>query len=123
MKKDPLLIVKQFNECINNKDLVGLTSLMTDDHTFIDREGTSTKTKVVNTRNWSKFFSMVPDYKNTFTRIELAQGKVIIIGYAFWSEGQPLDYVIWTAKISDNLIKEWRIYQDTEQNRHILNIH
>ena len=123
MKKlDPTLIVRQFNECINNKDLVGLTKLMTDDHTFIDRDGTETKTKKVMTQNWGKFFAMFPDYKNTFTRIESTQDMVTIIGYAFWSNGQPRDHVIWTAKISNDLIKEWRIYEDTEQTRHILHL-
>ena len=87
---DPKLIVRQFNDCINNKDLVGLTKLMTDDHTFIDRDGTETKTKKVMTQNWRKFFDMVPDYKNTFTKIESTNDMVIIIGYAFWSKDQPL---------------------------------
>ena len=123
MKKlDPKLIVRQFNDCINNRDLIGLTKLMTDDHTFIDRDGTETKTKKVMTENWRKFFAMVPDYKNTFTKIESTKDIVIIIGYAFWSKDQPLDNIIWTAKISDDLIKEWRIYQDTEQTRHTLNL-
>lgn len=37
--KDPKLIALQFNECINKQDIKGLSSLMTDDHTFIDRAG------------------------------------------------------------------------------------
>jgi hypothetical protein len=37
--KDPKLIALQFNDCINNQDLEGLSLLMTDDHAFIDREG------------------------------------------------------------------------------------
>ena len=121
-KIDPTIIVRQFNDCINNKDLDGLTKLMTIDHTFIDRDLTETKTKKVMAKNWGKFFEMFPEYKNTFTRIESTQNVVTIIGYAFWSKGQPSDHVIWTAKISKNLIKEWRIYEDTEQTRHILNL-
>lgn len=37
--KDPKLVALQFNEYINNQDINGLTNLMTEDHTFIDREG------------------------------------------------------------------------------------
>jgi len=37
--RDPKLIVLLFNECINNQDVEELTSLMTEDHTFIDRKG------------------------------------------------------------------------------------
>ena len=74
------------------------------------------------TQNWRKFFEMVPNYKNTFTRIESYQNNVTIVGYAFWSDDQPHDSVIWTAKISNNLIQEWRIYNDTEQSRRVLNL-
>ena len=50
-KKDPQLIILEFNECINNQDINGLTNLMTEDHTFIDSEnridkGKETMTKV-----------------------------------------------------------------------------
>jgi ketosteroid isomerase-like protein len=31
-------IALQFNDCINNRDIEGLTDLMTEDHVFIDME-------------------------------------------------------------------------------------
>jgi ketosteroid isomerase-like protein len=37
--KDPKLTALQFNEHINNQDINRLSGLMTEDHTFIDREG------------------------------------------------------------------------------------
>jgi ketosteroid isomerase-like protein len=121
-KKDPEQIVNQFNECISKKDLIGLTNLMTDDHVFIDRDGTVTKSKKTMTQLWEKFFEMAPDYKNTFTHIHVSTDFAVIIGYAYWSKDQPIDYVIWTAKIKNNLIQEWRIYDDNQQNRQILNL-
>ena len=36
--RDPKLIALLFNECINNQNIEGLTSLMTEDHTFIDHK-------------------------------------------------------------------------------------
>jgi len=36
--RDPKIIVLQFNEYINNHDIKGLSSLMTEDHVFIDRK-------------------------------------------------------------------------------------
>ena len=119
---DPKLIVNQFNECINYKDLIGLTNLMTDDHIFIDRDGTVTKSKKIMTQMWKKFFEMLPDYKNTFTKIHTSSNFAIIIGYAFWTKDQPIDNVIWTARIKNNLIQEWRIYDDNQQNRQLLNL-
>lgn len=43
-KKDPKLIVLQFNESINKQDIENLSKLMTDNHIFIDRENTSLDT-------------------------------------------------------------------------------
>ena len=90
---------------------------MTDDHTFIDREGSVHNSKNTMVGNWSKFFKAFPKYKNTFTRIEYIDNKVVILGHAFWSAEKPYDPVIWTAIIVDDRIKEWRIYTDTPDNR------
>ena len=115
--KDPKLTALQFNEYINNQDIKGLSSLMTEDHTFIDREGGVFKGKESMTKGWIDFFNQFPDYKNIFTRVESRDNLVIIIGYAIWSKESSEDHVIWTAKIEDDLVAEWRIYVDTEENR------
>jgi hypothetical protein len=39
------------------------------------------------------------------------------LGYAYWSEKEPYDPVIWTASIENNLIAEWRVYEDSDENR------
>ncbi len=115
--KDPKLIALQFNECINNQDLAGLASLMTYDHTFIDRAGKVARPKEVMLENWRRFFDMFPDYKNTFEVVRSREDFVMILGHAFWSEEQPHDPVIWTAVIEDDLVREWRIYPDTSEMR------
>lgn len=115
--KDPKLIALHFNECINNRDLKGLEQLMTEDHAFIDREGNVQQSKEVMVRNWQKFFEMVPHYRNTFTRIESNDDVVSVLGFAFWSEKQPYDPVIWRATIVNDRVREWRLYGDTEENR------
>ena len=96
-KKDPKLTALQFNECINNQDLSGLTRLMTDNHAFIDCEGTVHQPKPVMVESWKQFFTNVPDYRNTFTRIQSEGDLVVILGYAYWSEKQAYDPVIWTV--------------------------
>jgi len=115
--KDPKLTALQFNEYINNQDIKGLSNLMTEDHTFIDREGGVFKGKESMTKGWMDFFNQFPDYRNIFTRVESRDNLVIIIGYAIWSKESSEDHVIWTAKIEDDLVAEWRIYVDTEENR------
>jgi hypothetical protein len=42
---------------------------------------------------------------------------VVILGYAEWTTDGDRDHVIWTAAVRDDLIAEWRVYEDTEQNR------
>jgi ketosteroid isomerase-like protein len=120
--KDPKLTALQFNEYINSQDIKGLSGLMTEDHTLIVREGDVVKGKESNTKGWIDFFNQFPDYKNVFNRVESRDNLVIIIGYAKWSKESTDDHVIWTAKIEDDLVAEWRIYEDTEENRRKFNI-
>ena len=120
--KDPKLIALQFNEFINNQDIEGLSGLMTDDHTFIDRAGAVDKGKESMTKGWKEFFSSFPEYKNIFNRVESHGDLVTLIGHAYWSEENTYDPAIWTARIEDDLVAEWRIYEDTAENRKKLGI-
>ena len=120
--RDPKLIALQFNEFINDQDIKGLCSLMTDDHTFIDRAGAVDKGKASMTKGWIDFFNNFPEYKNTFDRVESHDNLVILIGHAYWSEQKEYDPAIWTARIEDDLVAEWRIYGDTADNRRKLGI-
>jgi predicted SnoaL-like aldol condensation-catalyzing enzyme len=120
--RDPKLTALLFNECINNQDIHGLSNLMTEDHTIIVREGNVVKGKKPNTEGWARFFAQFPKYRNTFTRVESKDNLVVIVGFADWSEEQPFDPVIWTARIEGDRVAEWRIYDDTEQNRQKLGL-
>jgi predicted SnoaL-like aldol condensation-catalyzing enzyme len=120
--KDPKLVALQFNECINAQDLNGLSSLMTDDHIFIDQDGTVHQPKQVMIESWKAFFRMCPSYRNTFERVQSKDNLVITLGHAFWSENQPYDPAIWTATIVDDLVQEWHIYADTPENRKRFNL-
>ena len=119
---DPKLTALQFNECINKQDIDGLSSLMTEDHVFADRAGNGDKGKESMTKGWRGFFDMFPEYKNTFVRVQSQYELVVIYGYAVWKNGTERDYVIWTAKIKNNLVAEWRIYEDTEDNKKKFNL-
>lgn len=118
--RDPKLTALQFNEYINNQDIESLSNLMTKDHLFIDRAGDRNGDMV---NGWKEFFANWPTYKNIFTRVESHDNLVIIIGYAIWSKGSlEEDHVIWIARIEDDLVKLWQIYEDTEENRRNLDI-
>ncbi len=115
--EDPKLIALRFNECISNRDVDGLGQLMSDNHVFIDRDGNVSRTKKTMLKSWSRFFEMFPKYKNTFEHVESKENMVMVLGFAYWSEENQHDPAIWMAEIRDNLVAEWRIYYDTEENR------
>jgi hypothetical protein len=115
--KDPISIVMAFNDCINHQHIDGLASLMSEDHVFVDRDGSSHGPKSHMVQGWKQFFEMFPLYKNTFTDIKAAENRVFVLGYAYWSEKEPYDPVIWTGRIENNLIAEWRVYEDSAENR------
>jgi predicted SnoaL-like aldol condensation-catalyzing enzyme len=117
VKKDPISIVREFNDCINNQDIGGLSGLMADDHTFVDRDGSRHGPKQKMVDGWKQFFKMFPDYRNTFHRIIEKDNLVYVSGFAFWSDKEPYDPVIWSALLKENLITEWRVYEDTPENR------
>ena len=120
--KDPKLTALMFNECINSQDIEKLSILMSEDHSFIDRDGNVHGPKEFMIKAWENFFKLFPDYKNTFLKLESRDDIVIISGSAYWSEENQDDSSIWIVKIEDDLVKEWRIYYNTDENRKLFNI-
>ncbi|TFH04710.1 MAG: nuclear transport factor 2 family protein [Candidatus Thorarchaeota archaeon] len=113
----------QFNEYINSLDIEGLTSLMTDDHTFIDSENDVHEGKEMMSEGWRTFFESYPDYRNIFKRVEMKDGVVVMVGHSICSIEPLLDGpALWSAKIRDGLVAEWRVYRDTDENRADLGI-
>ena len=119
---DPKLTALQFNEYINLQVIDGLSSLMTEGHTFIDRKGEVDEGKETMIKGWTEFFKSFPDYMNTFERVESHGDLVILYGFATWEKGSDPDYAIWSARIESDLVAEWRIYEDTEENKRRFNL-
>ena len=68
------------------------------------------------------FFNMLPDYRNHFVKIESRENLVIIVGFSTCSHKSLEGPALWTAKIENDRVAEWRIYDDTEENRNFLKI-
>ena len=105
-----MTIALKFNEKINQQDLEGLAELMTEDHTFIDNSGEITKGKETMKKGWKDFFKTYPDYQNIFTTVTTQNNTVIMIGYSTCSYKPLNGPSIWTAKIHNNRVSEWRVY-------------
>ena len=95
---------------------------MSENHTFIDRDGGSHGPKTYMVSGWRDFFKMFPAYRNTFEKIVVTEDLVSVLGFAYWSEDESYDPVIWTAVFEDNLISEWRVYEDSPENRKEFNL-
>ena len=106
---DLLLVVLRFNEKINQRDLEGLAELMADDYTFISNSGEVTKGKDVNKQGWKQFFEEYPDYKNIFTTTTVQDDTVVMAGCSTCSYKRLNGPNIWTAKIRNGRISEWRV--------------
>jgi ketosteroid isomerase-like protein len=116
----PREIVQVFNEMINNRDLDGLTAMMTEDHTFIDSSEELHTGKELMVAGWKDFFERYPDYKNHFSYLEIREDQIFILGHSTCSY-QPLDGpAIWTARVEGDQVAEWRVYLDTVENRRAL---
>jgi uncharacterized protein (TIGR02246 family) len=107
---DIMMVALRFNEKINERNLEGLAELMTDDHTFIDSDGAITKGKDVMKEGWRKFFKGYPDYRNVFTSVTVQNDVVVIVGYSTCSHKLLDGPNIWTAKVRDGRVSEWRVY-------------
>ena len=116
-KIDVKTIALQFNDCINNKDIDTLSALMSDDYKLIDRANNCIKGKINNIENWKKFFELFPDYINVFEVVWSKDSIVIMEGHSICSEETLNCKVIWKAIIENDKVKEWRVYDDTEENR------
>ncbi|MHA2054317.1 MAG: hypothetical protein ACW99F_12040, partial [Candidatus Hodarchaeales archaeon] len=73
-------------------------------------------------KSWEEFFTEYPDYRNIFHTVISRDNLVILLGHSVCSEPVLDGPAIWTATIENDLIAEWRIYLDSEENRSLLEI-
>lgn len=116
-KEQQNTIALQFNACINRRDLQGLATFMTEDHTFIDKANHEVQGKEQVVEAWKGFFALFPDYRNIFERVESRNPLVVIIGRSTCSEKALDGPALWTAQLRGEKVAEWRVYEDTPENR------
>lgn len=112
----------QFNEYINDRNLKRLSSLMTEDHTFIDSSNEVHEGKEMMIKGWQDFFNSYPDYRNIFQIVYVRNDLVIMLGYSVCSHDPLEGPAIWSAKLRDGRLSEWRVYLDNPENRANLGI-
>ena len=119
---NPKLVAFRFNEAINKRDRSSLAAMLTDDHQFIDSAGHVTAGREATTRAWSKFFQAFPDYRNAFEAVENRESLVLIRGRSTCEHPDLDGPAIWTARIEDDKVAEWRVYEDDAETRESLRL-
>lgn len=122
---DPKTIALAFVERINRGDLDALVSLMTEDHAFIDYDGTVQRGREVMREAFRDYFASLPEYKIHLSRAVTMGNVVVLIGRTTGShippEVEAEETVIWAAWIDGGLVREWHIlYADTEKAKRLL---
>ncbi|GHH09349.1 nuclear transport factor 2 family protein [Streptomyces lanatus] len=115
-------VVQRFNAAINARDLQELEPLMSEDHVFIDTEGGTVRGKGACLEAWRGFFAAFPDYRNVFTDLSVRNEVVTVSGYSLCSRPELAGPALWTARVTDGLVSEWRVYEDTPAVRRELRL-
>jgi ketosteroid isomerase-like protein len=110
-------IAIKFNDAINARDLDALVALMTDDHRFVDTEGTVFEGIDGCREIWSGFFSAFPDYRNHFETVTDRDGTVVIAGRSTCSDARLAGPALWSVLIAGGAVREWRVHEDTPARR------
>jgi ketosteroid isomerase-like protein len=115
-------VVLRFNDCINARDIEGLSRAMTDDHVFIDAADNRISGKPDCLRAWQGFFAAFPDYRNHLTQFVAREGLVVVIGRSSCSDRRLDGPALWTARVRGDRVSEWRVLEDNASNRHSLGL-
>ncbi len=109
----PKEIVLGFHGCINDRDVPGLKVLMTEDHRFIDAADRVIEGRAACLDAWSRFFEAFPDYRNQVEVVTTVADVVTMTGRSLCSDARLEGPALWTARIENGQIAEWRVYVDT----------
>lgn len=119
---DPERIATRFTECINDRDIDGLAHLISDNHRLVDMEEGVDEGKRDVISAWEGLFKIFPDFKNVCKKVSIEDNLVKIEGYTECSDPRLNGPTLFTAKIEDDKISEWRVYEDNPENRRRLNM-
>jgi ketosteroid isomerase-like protein len=123
-------IALEFVNRINRRDVDLLCELMTEDHRFVDSDGTVTVTERESMREgWCGYYAMVPDYRIDIEETIDSGDVVVLLGIASGTctaDGElcPENHWetpgVWKAVVRDDRVAEWRVWADLEPIRAVM---
>jgi ketosteroid isomerase-like protein len=115
-------VVAAFNDCVNRRDLAGLTALMTEEHTFTDLAGAVVAGLPACREAWRGFFAAFPDYRNVFAEVTVRGDVLVVIGHSVCSVTELAGPALWSVVVDGDRVAAWRVYDDTPANRRALGL-
>jgi ketosteroid isomerase-like protein len=112
----------RFNDAITAQSVEALALLMTEDHRFIDSAGSTVEGKAACLDAWRGFFESFPDYRNEFDDVASQGDTVVMRGRSICSTPELDGPALWSARVEDGLLTEWRVHPDEPANRRALGI-
>ena len=130
MESKEISIVRDFIAAINQGNAAQLSSLMTEDHTFVDSQGTIDTGRENMMKGWKEYFRMFPDYKVEIQSILQDGNLVAAFGSASGTYSGRRGLVpenriempaAWRAIVENGKIKVWQVYADWTKGYNIIN--
>ena len=130
MTSHDINVVEAFIAAINRRVPAEISSLMTEDHTFVDSGGGSQSGREKMTAGWEEYFRMFPDYRIQVESILGDRALVAVFGSASGTYNGKRGLVpenriempaAWKAVVENNKIKLWQVYADWTEGSRIIN--
>ncbi len=122
-------VVQAFIAAINARSVRGISTLMTEDHAFVDSMGRVESGRERMTACWEAYFRIFPDYTIRVESILEDKGCVAVFGSAAGTYNGKRGCVpenriempaAWRAVVENRKVKLWRVYADWTEGMRII---
>jgi ketosteroid isomerase-like protein len=122
-------VAMRFVEAVNGRSTGALTSLLAEDHVFVDSTDGRVTGREANRNAWIGYFVMIPDYRIAVEKVLEEGDTVVLLGTAegtFAPDGVLSDSnrwrlpAAWRLRIVNGLVAELQMYADNEPVRAIM---
>jgi ketosteroid isomerase-like protein len=121
MKNTSADIALEFIDRINSHSVALISTLITEDHLYIDAQGNEIRGKLPFERSWRACFEWFPDYSLQVVQAFSGGNIAVVTGFATGTycvngrmnrDGRWRTPSAWQAVTRGNQITEWRVYAD-----------
>jgi ketosteroid isomerase-like protein len=129
MDSNEIAVVMAFVASINHGDTAQLSSLMTENHTFVDSGGRVESGRDNLAKGWKEYFRMFPDYRIEVQHILQEGSLVAVFGSASGTyrgkrglvpENRIAMPAAWKAIVENGKVTLWQVYADWTAGRKII---